>query len=116
MDISLRCYIGEAARKTGATPKAIRLYEKMKLIPKPERKGTYRIYSNRHIERIILIKQAQSLGFKLSEIKKILAGKVLDCNIVPWDDITVLVNEKITRNVGTISKLEKQTRKTVAEI
>ena len=109
MDFTGTCYIGEAAKHTGASPKAIRMYEQMKLIPKPERRGTYRVYTDQHIERIYFIKQFQALGFKLAELKKCLAGKPLDCNVVPWSEIIAIVKNKIENNLSTISRLEKQT-------
>ena len=37
-------YIGEFARLAGTTPKAIRLYEQLGLLPEPRRRGKYRVY------------------------------------------------------------------------
>lgn len=108
MDTDAQWYIGKAAKQTGASAKAIRIYEKMKLIPAPERKGSYRIYTEKHIERIRMIKQAQALGFTLKEIKQILGDKALDCNIVPWDEIMRLLEDKIADNCSDISRLEEQ--------
>lgn len=61
-------YIGELARRTGATPKAIRLYESLGLLGKVSRQGAYRIYGERQVQLVLLIRQAQALGFKLSEL------------------------------------------------
>src|SRR5690554_5382293 len=40
-------YIGKLAEMTGATRKAIRLYESLGLIPVPSRNGNYRVYSDK---------------------------------------------------------------------
>ena len=62
-------YIGEVARKTGLSLKAIRLYEEKGLIMSPPRKGRYRVYNESHVEILNLIKEAKSLGTTLSQIK-----------------------------------------------
>jgi DNA-binding transcriptional MerR regulator len=62
-------YIGEFATLTGTTPKTIRFYESIELIPTPSRKGKYRIYDQTYVETVKQIKMAQDFGFKLSEIK-----------------------------------------------
>ncbi|OTG97732.1 MerR family transcriptional regulator [Acinetobacter sp. ANC 4973] len=61
-------YIGKLALVTGVTQKAIRHYENLGLIPAPERKGNYRFYKQLDIQLIKMIKQAQAVGFSLSEI------------------------------------------------
>lgn len=61
-------YIGDLAKRTGASRKAIYLYEEMGLIPTPARKGTYRIYSAETVGIVNTIRCAQSLGFKLKEL------------------------------------------------
>ena len=61
-------YIGTLAKLTGASRKAIHHYESLGLIPVPQRKGRYRIYSETDANLICIIKCAQSLGFSLKEI------------------------------------------------
>jgi DNA-binding transcriptional MerR regulator len=64
--------IGEAADLLGLTPKALRHYEKIGLIA-PARTGSdYRLYSPELILRLQRIKQLQTLGLSLRQIKKIL--------------------------------------------
>lgn len=65
-------YIGEAAKKTGLTIKAIRLYEEMGLIEAPTRLGRYRVYSATDLELLHLIVQAKQLGVKLNELKSVI--------------------------------------------
>ncbi|MGG3890499.1 MerR family transcriptional regulator [Metabacillus fastidiosus] len=66
--------ISEVAKITNINIATVRYYEKRGLVDKPIRnKSGYRMFSDEIIENIKLIKQAQSLGFTLEEIKKILA-------------------------------------------
>jgi len=62
-------YIGEVAKKTGLSIKAIRLYEEKGLITAPPRKGRYRVYSDAQIDVLNLIKETKLLGASLSQIK-----------------------------------------------
>ncbi len=63
----------EISEKTGIGFDAIRYYEKLGLLPVPERSlNRYRQYKEDDIERLIYIKQAKKCGFTLNEIKKTL--------------------------------------------
>lgn len=70
-------YIGELCRLTGATQRAIHHYENIGLIPKPARKGKYRVYTGEYIALINIIKKAQSVGFKLDELIRLIQEKSL---------------------------------------
>jgi MerR family copper efflux transcriptional regulator len=63
--------IGEVCRLTGASAKAVRLYEAMGLLPSPRRRGKYRVFEQEHLDAVALIRQAQVLGFKLNELKQL---------------------------------------------
>jgi DNA-binding transcriptional MerR regulator len=68
-------YIGQVSNLTGASRRAIRHYEELNLIHPPQRAGSYRVYDDHHIIVINLIKRAQCLDFKLSELVPILKAK-----------------------------------------
>jgi MerR family transcriptional regulator, copper efflux regulator len=61
-------WIAAAARQTGASVKAIRLYESMGLIA-PARHQGYRYFDALTLETLRCIKTAQSLGFSLKELQ-----------------------------------------------
>ncbi|WP_157313944.1 MerR family transcriptional regulator [Chitinibacter sp. GC72] len=61
-------YIGELAKLSGASAKAIRHYESLGLLGRVERQGVYRVYGQQDVQVVQWIKQAQSLGFRLAEI------------------------------------------------
>lgn len=68
------CYIGKVAKITGASCKAIRYYESLGLLPTARRRGKYRVYSERDIFLIHMIKHTQPFGFSLMELKELVSA------------------------------------------
>ncbi len=69
-----RLLVGQLARLAGVKADTVRYYERQGLLPKPERTATsYRVYDEAALRQLRFIKQAQSLGFSLDEIKRILS-------------------------------------------
>jgi MerR family redox-sensitive transcriptional activator SoxR len=66
--------IGEVARRAGVATSSIRYYERIELLPKPERVGGQRRYDTDVLGKLGFIGVAQSAGFKLSEIKELIDG------------------------------------------
>ena len=65
--------IGSAARISGLTPKMIRHYESLGLVPKAARtSGDYRIYSANDLHALRFIRRARSFGFSMREIEDLL--------------------------------------------
>lgn len=65
--------IGEIASVLNIKIDTIRYYEKIGLIPKPERKeNEYRVYSEEYVEIIQFIILCKNNGFKLKEISEIM--------------------------------------------
>jgi DNA-binding transcriptional MerR regulator len=61
--------IGEVARLSGTTVKAIRFYEAQGLLPRPMRSPSdYRLYADRDIKRLAFIQRAKMLGLTLTKI------------------------------------------------
>ena len=100
-------YIGEASNKTGASPRAIRLYEAQGLITPPARKGKYRTYSANDLDAIHIIKEAQSLGFRLAEIKTLLNSET-SCTNFPWIKAIQLLKNKSSQIEYQVSQLNHQ--------
>ena len=68
--------IGELAHTAGVTTKTIRYYESIGVLDEPARtESGYRSYGPAAIERLDFVKQAQSSGLALAEIKSILEIK-----------------------------------------
>ena len=101
-------YIGHVSKLTGATPKAIRLYERMGLIPTPHRNGRYRVYTDGDVQLIGVIKTAQRLGFRLAEMKEFVHTHS-SCDDFPWDRAAALVMRKIQtidKEIGRLQALQ----------
>lgn len=65
--------VGDLARRTGKTVRAIHLYEELGLLSHPLRsKGGFRMYSGDGVKRIEWIQKLQDMGFSLTEIKAFL--------------------------------------------
>jgi len=98
-------YIGKAAQLSGTTIKAIRHYESIGLMPTPRRQGQYRVYTEQSIERLMFIKCAQQLGFKLKELQDILRGHQGDA--LPWDRADKAIADKKQELAVQIGLLQK---------
>jgi MerR family transcriptional regulator, copper efflux regulator len=65
--------VGELAKRTGKTVRAVHLYEELGLLaPAVRSKGGFRLYHARAATRIDWISKLQDLGFSLTEIKAFL--------------------------------------------
>ncbi len=70
--------IGKLARQAGVNIETVRYYERVGLLPEPERSDSgYRQYSKEYSQQLKFIKNAQKLGFSLKQIKELLSLKVV---------------------------------------
>jgi DNA-binding transcriptional MerR regulator len=66
--------IGRLAKLSGVTPDTIRFYERRGLLPKPSRTASgYRVHNAAALNQVRFIRKAQSLGFSLDEIRRIIS-------------------------------------------
>ncbi len=103
-------YIGKVAEITGASRKAIRHYEALGLLPRAPRRGQYRVYSERDVFLVHMIKHAQSFGFSLAELKGLVAAKVKD-NRFPLKEADALIVRKraaLRRQIADIRALDRR--------
>ena len=64
--------IGELASRSGVTPDTLRYYERIGLLPRAQRSsGGFRLYGQEAVDRLRFIKQAQTLGLTLQEIRQL---------------------------------------------
>jgi DNA-binding transcriptional MerR regulator len=67
--------VGDLARSTGKTVRAIHLYEELGLLrPATRSSGGFRLYERRAIERVRWIDMLHGLGFSLHEMHDVLQG------------------------------------------
>jgi MerR family copper efflux transcriptional regulator len=96
-------YIGEIARLTGASAKAIRHYESLGLLGRVERAGAYRHYREAELQQVQLIRQAQGLGFRLAELVALLGGRTGEPD---WLALAQAMARKRASIAGEVARLQ----------
>jgi MerR family mercuric resistance operon transcriptional regulator len=108
---------GALSKKTGVNSETIRYYEKIKLIPAPERTANgYRVYGVAHLKRLSFIKRCRELGFTLKEIAMLLAlvdGGDYTCAEVR--DHTVTRLKDVDDKISDLRKMQRTLKKMVSE-
>ena len=85
---------GQLARQTGVSTDTLRHYERLGLLPLPQRTaGNYREYPPTSPQRVELIRRALTIGFSLPELKTILALR--DKGGAPCRHVRDLLRSKI---------------------
>ena len=86
--------IGQVARRTGVGIETLRFYERSGLLDAPVRtESGYRLYGNEAIETLEFIKRAQTLGFTLAEIKRIMIESRAGQS--PCDEVREIVRARL---------------------
>ncbi|GGJ14190.1 heavy metal-responsive transcriptional regulator [Streptomyces brasiliensis] len=86
--------IGELAAASGLTAKTIRFYEQAGLLPEPPRTpGGYRDYPPQSRVRLAFVREAQSAGLTLAEIRSILALR--DSGEAPCAHVADLIQQRL---------------------
>ncbi len=99
-------FIGKLAETAGVNIQTIRYYERIGLIPQPQRKESgYRQYDKKDVQKIKFIKRAKELGFTLREIQDLLTLRVDPDSTC--EDIRERAEKKITDIEEKISELKR---------
>lgn len=64
-----RMKIGELARKTGKSVRALRHYEELGLLRSTRSEGNFRLYGPDELARVYWISKLQDMGFSLSQVR-----------------------------------------------
>ena len=100
-------YIGQASKRSGATVKAIRLYEELGLLANIHRENLYRIFTEEDVFLIRFIKIAQKFDFKLSELDDVIYPQG---NLANWENIMKAISLKeqtITKEIARLQTHQK---------
>ncbi|MFU8849491.1 heavy metal-responsive transcriptional regulator [Micromonospora sp. SL1-18] len=96
--------ITEVARRTGVTADTIRYYERIGLLPVPQRTaGSHRRYGPATLDRVQFIQGAQRLGLTLTDIGNLLA--VRDTGTCPCEPAAGLLRRRISDIDAEMSRL-----------
>ncbi len=75
--MALEMTIGKLAKVVGVNIETIRYYERLNLLTAAARRPSgYRLYGNDNLRRLRFIKNAQTLGFTLHEVRELLSLRV----------------------------------------
>lgn len=109
--------IGQMSRETGVNIETIRYYERIGIMPKPDRtEGGNRQYDHDQLKRLFFIRRARGLGFSLEEIRglfEMVDRKDFSCGEV--HDLTVDHLASVQDKIANLIKLEKALKKMVSE-
>ena len=104
--------IGHLAKETGCKIPTIRYYEKIGLLPEPERSlSNTRLYRSSHLKRVAFLQHCRELGFTQDQIRELLGltGHTdLSCEAITEIAITHLddINVRISRLTSLKAELE----------
>ncbi len=97
--------IGELARRTDCRVVTIRYYEREGLLPAPARsEANYRLYGERHVERLVFIRHCRALDMTLDEIRSL-----LDCHDHPdrpCQEVDALIEDHLGHVAARIAQLQ----------
>lgn len=110
MDQGLK--IGELAEHSDCAIETIRYYEREGLLQKPLRStSNYRIYSDKHVERLVFIRHCRHLDMTLDEVRRLLKfceapqESCLEVNALLDDHI-----EHVAERIADLEALKKRLR------
>lgn len=87
-------HIGDLAAELRINPRTIRYYERIGLLPEPERSPSgYRRYSAHDAERLKFILKAKTIGLSLDEIRDVLVLR--DAGQAPCKHVAAVIDEKV---------------------
>lgn len=97
--------IGHLARRTGVKVPTIRYYERIGLMPAPERStGNQRLYTDAHADRLGFLRHARELGFSLDAIRTLL--ELSDNPDAPCETADAIARARLEEVESRITRLE----------
>ena len=108
-----RLKIGGLARATGTKVVTIRYYERIGLMPEPERSGgNYRAYGSAALDRLRFIRRCRALGFPLEQVRELL-DLASDARR-PCSEVDRMIGEhlaEVERKIADLSRLAGELRR-----
>lgn len=98
--------IGEVARRSGFTVKALRFYDGHGILPPCRRQPTgYRLYSESDLHRLEFIRRAKALGLTLDAIRDLVAAARIPGAARVRPRLLRMLNERIAQTAHQITAL-----------
>lgn len=98
--------IGELAKKAGTQPETVRYYERIGVLPPPNRtSGNYRDYDGSHLERLLFIRNCRAVDITLEEVRRLLYFR--DRPELACHEINELLEKHIARLDAQLDELTR---------
>ena len=109
--------IGDLAAATNTRVETVRWYEKVKLLPVPDRSpGNYRLYGLEHLRRLGFIRRGRDLGFTLDQIRELLAmADDRDRSCAEVDAIARAHLTEVERKLSDLARLAHELRDVIGQ-
>jgi DNA-binding transcriptional MerR regulator len=109
--------IGDLAAATNTRVETVRWYEKVKLLPAPERSaGNYRLYGPEHLRRLSFIRRGRDLGFTVDQIRELLAmADDRDRSCAEVDTIARAHLAQVERKLADLTRLAHELRDVIGQ-
>jgi DNA-binding transcriptional MerR regulator len=112
----------ECARRTGLTVRALRVYERLKLL-QPARSGKgWRLYGPEDLERLNTIVALKNFGLSLAQIRKLCSdtppalAQILDMQLMVWAARRLAADRVIEQIHGAVARLQSRAPLTIDEL
>ena len=109
--------IGDLARLTDTKVVTIRYYERIGLMPEPDRSAAnYRVYAKAHLDRLRFVRRCRDLGFSLEQVADLAAlssDRQQSCHDV--DSLTRLHLAEVEAKIADLNALAAELRKIGAQ-
>lgn len=100
--------IGELAKRADCLVQTIRFYESEGLLPAPARSaGNFRLYDERHLQRLLFVRRCRAKDMTLVEIRQLLA--VRECPERDCAEVNAVVDahiDQVRRKIEELRALE----------
>lgn len=98
--------IGELAREAGVPTSTVRYYERVGLVrPDGRSVSNYRFYGKEALERLRFIRAAQSTGFAIQDISRLLDFR--DGATAPCEEVQTLIEERLSETKSRMADLRR---------
>lgn len=106
--------IGETARRSGFTVKALRFYERQGLLPPSGRRPSgYRLYTEVDLHRLEFIRQAKALGLSLEAVRELVMAAREPGGVPTRSRLLQMLEERIAQTSSQIETLTQLRRELV---
>jgi DNA-binding transcriptional MerR regulator len=111
-----RWRIADLVTLGGATPRAIRLYHKGRLLPEPERSESgYRRYGSADLASLIRVRRLRSLGFSLDQIRQLVSSSAPTDLPAALDELEDHLGRQVKQLQGAIRAIDEIRTEGLAE-